>query len=45
MFSGLVAGTSYNYTVRAMRRNDMTDVVEPFEGSFTIVVLCKLLCV
>ncbi len=39
MFS-LKAGTSYIYTVRIVRRNDMTDVVEPFEGSFTIVVLC-----
>ncbi len=45
MFSGLMAGTSYIYTVRIVRRNDKTDVVEPFEGSFTIVVLCKLLCV
>ncbi len=44
MFS-LMAGTSYNYTVRVVRRSDMTtDVVEPFEGSFTIVVLCKLMC-
>ncbi len=41
----LRAGTSYNYTVRVVRRSDMTDVVEPFEGSFTIVVLCKFLCV
>ncbi len=42
MLSGLVAGTSYIYTVRIVRRSDMTDIVE---GSFTIVVLCKLLSV
>ncbi len=39
MFSGLMAGTSYIYTVRIVCRNDKTDVVEPFEGSFTIVSL------
>ncbi len=39
---GSHGGTSYIYTVRVMRR---TDVEEPFEGSFTIVVLCKFLCV
>ncbi|XP_064393477.1 uncharacterized protein LOC135340957 isoform X2 [Halichondria panicea] len=40
MFSGLMTGRSYIYTVRVVRRSDMTtDVVEPFEGSFTIVVL------
>ncbi len=44
IFSGLMAGTSYIYTVRIVRRNDMTDVVEPFEGSFTIVILCKFPC-
>ena len=46
MFSGLMTGRSYIYTVRVVRRSDMTtDVVEPFEGSFTIVVLCKLIAV
>ncbi len=43
--SDLMVDTSYIYTVRVVRRSDMTDAVEPFEGSFTIVVLCKLLCV
>ncbi len=43
MFSGLMAGTSYTYTVRVVRRSDMTDVVDAFVGSFTIVVFCKLL--
>ncbi len=43
MFSDLMAGTSYIYTVRVVRRSDMTSVVEPFEGS--IIVLCKFLCV
>ncbi len=43
MFSGLMPGTSYSYTVRVVRCSDMTDVVEPFVGSFIIVVLCKLI--
>ena len=45
MLSGLMAGTSYIYTVRVVRRSDMTNVVEPFEGSYTIIVLRKFLCV
>ena len=43
MFSSLMPGTSYTYTVRVVRRSDMMNVVEPFERSFTVVVLCKLL--
>ncbi len=42
MFSGLMAGTSYNYSVWIMRRSDMTDAVDHFEGSFTIAALRKL---
>ncbi len=37
MFSGLMAGTSYNYSVWIMRR-DMTDV-DHFVGSFAIAAL------
>ena len=42
MFSGLMAGTSYTYTVRVVRRSDMTDVVEPFVADFLIATLRKL---
>ena len=42
MFSGLMPGTSYIYTVRVVRRNDMTDVVEPFVADFLIAALRKL---
>ncbi len=41
MLSGLMAGTSYNYSVWIMRRSDMTDV-DHFEGSFAIAALRKL---
>ncbi len=41
MFSGLMAGTSYNYSVWIMRRSDMTDVVDHFVGSFAIAALRK----
>ncbi len=43
MFSGLMPGTSYTYTVRVVRHSDITDIVDAFVGSFTIVVFCKLL--
>ncbi len=42
MFSSLMPGTSYTYTVRVVRRNDMTDVVEPFVADFLIAALRKL---
>ncbi len=42
MFSGLMYDTSYNYSVWIMRRGDMTDAVDHFEGSFTIAALRKL---
>ena len=35
-------GTSYTYTVRVVRRNDMTGVVEPFVADFLIAALRKL---
>ena len=41
MFSGLMTGTSYTYTVRVVRRSDMTDVVDSFVGSFTTAALRK----
>ncbi len=41
MFSGLKAGTSYNYSVWIMRRSDMTDGVDHFVGFFAIAALCK----
>ncbi len=43
MFSGLMAGTSYVYTVRVVRRSDMTDVVEPFVADFLIAAQRKLM--
>ncbi len=42
MFSGLMPGTSYTYTVRVVRLSDMTDVVEPFVADFLIAALRKL---
>ncbi len=42
MFSGLMPGTSYTYTVRVVRRNDMTDVVDAFVTDFLIAALRKL---
>ena len=43
MFSGLMPGTSYTYTVRIVRRNDMTEVnVDAFVADFLIAALRKL---
>ncbi len=42
MLSGLMVDTSFIYTVRVVRRGDMTDAVDHFEGSFTIAALRKL---
>ncbi|XP_064393448.1 uncharacterized protein LOC135340944 isoform X1 [Halichondria panicea] len=40
MFSGLMPGTSYTYTVRIVRRNDMTEVnVDAFVADFLIAAL------
>ncbi len=43
MISSLIPGTSYTYTVRVVRRSDMTDVVEPFVADFLIAALRKLM--
>ena len=43
MFSSLMPGTSYTYTVRVVRRSDMTDVVEPFVADFLIAAPRKLI--
>ncbi len=41
MFSGLMTGTSYVYTVWVVCRSDMTDVVEPFVEDFIIAARRK----
>ncbi len=42
MLSGLMVDTSFIYTVRVVRRSDMTAAVDHFVGSFEIAALRKL---